>query len=497
MAFWSKKEGAGDGGEVLPEGGCGGQRTKPAQISRTVRFGGEGRRESGATAVVRGSSAPIRSAVSSFERSVGHSVLGQLGGWVVVLDRVGLILGSSRAFSEAVSRPGRLFGRLYWEALPLRECKFGMKEHAALVEGWRSGGKNYKPEVIEEVFSVEDEEVRVLWSLMPYCPDGELVQGLVRFGVALKPPPMSLDVPEDSGIVGEVGHEGAGALVPSVPAVDAVFEAFFDAAGEAMVRLDSGGRILAVNPALRRLAGWSDDGDPAGLEITSVFSGGYSRIGGWGRFANGLLAGIEEVRLPDDLGSVCRVCEMARHAGAAVSDLRRRLGEDLRLLASLAEIHSEAAEGRSAQENLRLASIAYAATAGVDFAADKVDVCPLLGRALNLAASGCGVRLEWDRQAGSVNFPAGDFLLLALLVRYLLLALGPLKGDCFEVSLRVSGGNPRLRMARLAAGHREPDEEALGIAGLLAEQAGCTLDVGGLYEGSMVLRFSGHLKTPE
>ncbi len=436
-----------------------------------------------ATAAVRGTSAPIRSAVSSFERSVGHSVLGQLGGWVVVMDRVGLILGSSQAFSEAVSKRGRLFGRSYWEALPVRGCGFGMKEHAALVEGWRTGVRDSGFETLEEVFSVGGEEVRVLWSLMPYCPDGETVQGLVRFGVPIKPVLPGGDAEGDGGGLEEDGLEA------SEPAVDAVFEEFFSATREAMVRLDAKGRVVAVNPALRRLAGWADDRDPTGLEVTAVFAGGYSRIGGWGRFANGLLVGIEEVLLPGDEGAVCRVCEMARHAGAAVSDLRRRLGEDLRLLASLAEISVEAAEGGGAQENLRLASIAYAATGGADFAADQVDVGPLLGRALNLAASGCGVRLKWDRQAGTVDFPAGDFLLLALLVRYLLLALGPVKGERFEVSLRMSGDTPCLRMERVAGVQREPDEGALGIAGLLAEQAGCALDVGGMYEGVMVLLF--------
>lgn len=442
-----------------------------------------------------GSSAPIRRVEYSFERSVGHSVLGRLAGWVVVMDRVGLILGSSRAFSEAVSKRGRLFGRFYWEALPVRECGFGMKEHAAVVEAWRTGEQRPGFEVVEEVFVLGGDEVRVLWSQMPFCPDGRTVQGLVRFGVPMKQRPGSdareneVDAHEESGE--ERASEGAGADAAGVAAVDTVFDAFFSATREAMVRLDAKGRIVAVNPALRRLMEWADDRDPAGEEIHLVFPGGYSRIGGWARLASGMLVGIEEVPLPDHLGLVCRVCERTRQPGASASDLRRRLGDDLRLLASLAEISSEAATGGGAQDNIRLALIAYAATSGAEFAEDQLDAGPLLGSALNLVASGCGVRLKWRRHAGKVNFEAGSFLLLALLVRYLFLSLRPAKGERFEVALCVGGANPCLRMERATGGAREVDEGALGIAGLLAERAGCVLDVANLYEGVVSLRFTG------
>ncbi|MFM7182631.1 MAG: PAS domain-containing protein [Verrucomicrobiales bacterium] len=120
-----------------------------------------------------------------FEAGLGRSVLKSTSGWMVVQDPHGIILGSSKGFSGAVGRQGRMFGRSYWEAAHVLETSLSAEDFRTTMLNWRTGGEFPFPAKITEILqSVDGEKYEIEWSLFPHYRDPtEDIHGIVRIGV--------------------------------------------------------------------------------------------------------------------------------------------------------------------------------------------------------------------------------------------------------------------------------------------------------------------------
>lgn len=120
-----------------------------------------------------------------FEAGLGRSVLKATSGWMVVQDPHGIVLGSSKGFSGAVGRQGRMFGRSYWEAARVIETTLGAAEFRENMLQWREGTDFPFPSRLTETLQGADgARYEITWSLFPHYPDaGGAAHGLVRVGV--------------------------------------------------------------------------------------------------------------------------------------------------------------------------------------------------------------------------------------------------------------------------------------------------------------------------
>jgi len=122
----------------------------------------------------------VRRASASFDSGLGLSVLSCRKLWLVVQDRAGSILGCSKGFSEALARGGRLFGRNYWEALPIESSAMDADGFAALLGEWRDQDLEGRSLRVVERFNTGNGLIELNWLVLPYRPEGEGIQGLVR-----------------------------------------------------------------------------------------------------------------------------------------------------------------------------------------------------------------------------------------------------------------------------------------------------------------------------
>lgn len=120
-----------------------------------------------------------------FETGLGRSVLHASGAWLVVQDPQGIILGSSKGFSGALGRQGRMFGRSYWDAARVLETDFPEIDFRQSVSNWRAGGGlTLPPKTVEILQGADGTRYRIEWSLFPYFPDtGDAAHGIARVGV--------------------------------------------------------------------------------------------------------------------------------------------------------------------------------------------------------------------------------------------------------------------------------------------------------------------------
>jgi PAS domain S-box-containing protein len=120
-----------------------------------------------------------------FEAGLGRSVLKSTTGWMVVQDPHGIILGSSKGFSGAVGRQGRMFGRSYWEAARVLETSLPASGFRDAMSRWRSAGGFPFPDRVTEILQGADgAKYEIEWSLFPHYPDSaDTAHGIVRVGV--------------------------------------------------------------------------------------------------------------------------------------------------------------------------------------------------------------------------------------------------------------------------------------------------------------------------
>lgn len=136
--------------------------------------------------VPRMRTALVRRASASFDSGLGLSLLRCRKLWLVVQDRSGTILGCSKGFSEAMSRGGHLFGRRYWEAVPIKSTRLDAKAFAALLEKWREETEEGRCILVNEEFDTRPDQTAVEWQVLPYRPDGDAIQGVVRIATRLE-----------------------------------------------------------------------------------------------------------------------------------------------------------------------------------------------------------------------------------------------------------------------------------------------------------------------
>lgn len=131
------------------------------------------------------STGPSAAGSQHFEAGLGRSVLKSTTGWMVVQDPHGIILGSSKGFSGAVGRQGRMFGRSYWEAARVIETSLPAADFRNAMLNWRTAGEFPFPARATEVMQGADgAKYEIEWSLFPHYPDsGDSAHGIVRVGV--------------------------------------------------------------------------------------------------------------------------------------------------------------------------------------------------------------------------------------------------------------------------------------------------------------------------
>ena len=197
-----------------------------------------------------------------FEAGLGRSVLKSTTGWMVVQDPHGIILGSSKGFSGAVGRQGRMFGRSYWEAARVLETSLPASDFRNAMLNWRAAGAFPFPARVTEILQGADgAKYEIEWSLFPHYPDADdSAHGIVRVGV---PRPLGAALEKPSKSI------GMSAPAPARPEKEA---SPFDAELPAIVdwnlpweedvpvllwEVDATGVFRRVGEGLRRFAGIS------------------------------------------------------------------------------------------------------------------------------------------------------------------------------------------------------------------------------------------------
>lgn len=202
---------------------------------------------------------------SHFETGLGRSVLKSTTGWMVVQDPHGIILGSSKGFSGAVGRQGRMFGRSYWEAARVLETSLEASEFRNYMLNWRTGSDFPFPSRVTEILQGADgAKYEIEWSLFPHYPDtAEVAHGIVRVGVpralqsAVAKPAKSLGMSAPPPAKVEKEHSPFDADLPAVADWNLPWE---EDVPVLLWEVDSAGVFLRVGEGLRRFAGVSGTG---------------------------------------------------------------------------------------------------------------------------------------------------------------------------------------------------------------------------------------------
>jgi PAS domain-containing protein len=129
-------------------------------------------------------------AAGDFEAGLGRALLDSLNALVVIQDPQGIILGCSRGLAQAVGRRGRMFGRSYWEAMPLQATDFPAAACQAAMARWRESGRFEFPAAVRERLAGPGGPLDIVWTLLPHFPEPGAAHGLVRIGhLAAAPAP--------------------------------------------------------------------------------------------------------------------------------------------------------------------------------------------------------------------------------------------------------------------------------------------------------------------
>lgn len=398
-----------------------------------------------------------------FEAGLGRSVLKATSGWMVVQDPHGIVLGSSKGFSGAVGRQGRMFGRSYWEAARVLETTLGAGEFREMMLQWREGTEfPFPSRVTETLQGADGASYEITWSLFPHYPDaGGPAHGLVRVGVP-RPVPVVAPVPaRPVGLAAPTSPASADkenettAFGSDLPAVADWNLPWEEDVPVLLWEVDASGVFRRVGEGLRRFAGITGNGKAH----AEAFGGRVSLTPAWFQKVNACLRG----GLPVDETMQVRTDEGTR----PVRFVGARAGDGC-LRGWAMTVPLAAGQAVESADALRLA----AAEAEKTMLRERLDqLVRALGEARDLAPKAESPAEDWSELAAHLPFavmlldPSGDLLAsndsLATLTGHT-----PEKGATFENWLAESAKVPAEDIATWRArGWRKQLPCTLRVAG--------------------------------